>query len=87
MLRGLTITLFESSGLHRMIILRKEFRTSPEFQTFFEAVRTFFDNIEEIRLYELTRIAGAKEIPETKSLCLCGDENIKPYLILAFPFR
>lgn len=41
------IVRIESSGLHRMIILRKEFRTSPEFQTFFEAVRTFFDNIEE----------------------------------------
>jgi quinol monooxygenase YgiN len=38
----------------------KGFRASPEFQTFFEAVRPFFNNIEEMRHYELTRVAGKK---------------------------
>jgi quinol monooxygenase YgiN len=38
----------------------KGFRASPEFQTFLEAVRPFFNNIEEMRHYELTRIKGEK---------------------------
>ena len=38
----------------------KGFRTSPEFQTFFEAVRSFFGNIEEMRHYERTNITSEK---------------------------
>jgi quinol monooxygenase YgiN len=38
----------------------KGFRTSPEFQTFFEAVRSFFNNIEEMRHYEPTSITSEK---------------------------
>jgi len=32
------------------------FRSSPEFQLFFSAVQPFFNKIEEMRHYELTRI-------------------------------
>ena len=38
----------------------KGFRAGPEFQTFLEAVRPFFNNIEEMLHYELTRIKGEK---------------------------
>jgi len=34
----------------------KGFRSSPEFQLFFSAVQPFFNNIEEMRHYELTHI-------------------------------
>jgi len=34
----------------------KGFRSSPEFQLFFSAVQPFFNNIEEMRHYGLTRI-------------------------------
>jgi quinol monooxygenase YgiN len=34
------------------------FRTSPEFQTFYEAVRPFFNDIEEMRHYEVTYVRG-----------------------------
>jgi quinol monooxygenase YgiN len=34
----------------------KGFRSSPEFQTFYKAVQPFFNNIEEMRHYELTQI-------------------------------
>lgn len=36
----------------------KGFRTSPEFQTFYEAVRPFFNDIEEMRHYEVTYVSG-----------------------------
>jgi quinol monooxygenase YgiN len=36
----------------------KGFRTSPEFQTFYEAVRPFFNDIEEMRHYEVTHVSG-----------------------------
>src|SRR5919108_633662 len=39
----------------------KGFRASPKFQTFFEAVRPFFNDIKEMRHYELTRIAGGRD--------------------------
>lgn len=39
----------------------KGFRGSPEFQTFFEAVRPFLNAIQEMRHYEVTRVAGKKE--------------------------
>jgi quinol monooxygenase YgiN len=38
----------------------KGFRTSSEFQTFFEAVRPFLNNIEEMHHYEVTHIKGEK---------------------------
>lgn len=34
----------------------KGFRTSPEFQTFYEAVRPFFNDIEEMRHYEIKQV-------------------------------
>jgi quinol monooxygenase YgiN len=34
----------------------KEFRSSPEFQVFFEAVKPFFNDIEEMQHYELTHM-------------------------------
>jgi len=34
----------------------KGFRSSPEFQEFFEAVKPFFNDIEEMQHYEVTRI-------------------------------
>lgn len=34
------------------------FRGSPEFRTFFEAVRPFFDDIEEMRHYEATSVGS-----------------------------
>jgi heme-degrading monooxygenase HmoA len=34
------------------------FRGSPEFRTFFQAVRPFFDDIQEMRHYEATQIHG-----------------------------
>jgi len=34
----------------------KGFRSSPEFQTFYKEVQPFFNNIEEMQHYELTRI-------------------------------
>ena len=34
----------------------KGFRTSPEFQSFFEAVRPFFNDIEEMHHYEVTQV-------------------------------
>jgi quinol monooxygenase YgiN len=34
------------------------FRKSPEFRTFFAAVRPFFDDILEMRHYEVTRVRG-----------------------------
>ncbi|MGI8910526.1 MAG: antibiotic biosynthesis monooxygenase family protein [Rubrobacteraceae bacterium] len=34
------------------------FRGSPEFRAFFQAVRPFFDDIQEMRHYEMTRIHG-----------------------------
>jgi quinol monooxygenase YgiN len=34
----------------------KGFRSSPDFQTFYKAVQPFFNNIEEMRHYEITRI-------------------------------
>ncbi len=39
----------------------KGFRGSPEFQTFFEAVRPFLNTIQEMRHYEVTRLTGKKE--------------------------
>ncbi len=36
------------------------FRKSPEFADFFEAVRPFFDQIEEMRHYERTAIASGE---------------------------
>lgn len=36
------------------------FRGSPEFRTFFQAVRPFFDDIQEMRHYEATAIHGSK---------------------------
>jgi quinol monooxygenase YgiN len=36
------------------------FRTSPEFGSFFAAVRPFVANIEEMKHYEVTDIAGAR---------------------------
>jgi hemoglobin len=39
----------------------KGFRGSPEFQTFFAAVRPFFNAIQEMRHYEVTRVAGKRE--------------------------
>jgi quinol monooxygenase YgiN len=39
----------------------KGFRGSPEFQTFLEAVRPFFNAIQEMRHYEVTRVTGKKE--------------------------
>jgi quinol monooxygenase YgiN len=38
----------------------KGFRTSPEFQTFFAAVRPFFNQIEEMNHYEVTDIKYQK---------------------------
>jgi heme-degrading monooxygenase HmoA len=38
----------------------KGFRTSPEFHTFFEAVRPFFNNIEEMHHYETSRVISAR---------------------------
>jgi quinol monooxygenase YgiN len=38
----------------------KGFRTSPEFQTFFAAVRPFFNDIQEMKHYSLTSIKGKK---------------------------
>jgi quinol monooxygenase YgiN len=38
----------------------KGFRSSPEFRKFFELIKPFFDNIEEMRHYELTRVTGGK---------------------------
>ena len=34
------------------------FRGSPEFRTFFQAVRPFFDDIQEMSHYEMTRTQG-----------------------------
>ncbi len=34
------------------------FRGSPEFRAFFQAVRPFFDDIQEMRHYEATRVHG-----------------------------
>ncbi len=34
------------------------FRRSPEFSTFLQSVRPFFDNIEEMRHYELTPVGS-----------------------------
>jgi quinol monooxygenase YgiN len=39
----------------------KGFRTSPEFQTFFEAVRPFFNDIEEMHHYEVTKVKSSRE--------------------------
>jgi len=39
----------------------KGFRGSPEFQTFFAAVRPFFNSIQEMRHYEVTRVTGKRE--------------------------
>lgn len=36
------------------------FRQSPEFRLFLAAVRPFVDDIQEMRHYEVTRIAGTK---------------------------
>ncbi len=36
------------------------FRTSPEFRTFFAAVRPFVNNIAEMRHYEVSHIKGEK---------------------------
>jgi hypothetical protein len=36
----------------------KRFRTSPEFQTFFEAGIPFYNNIEEMHHYEVTHVRG-----------------------------
>jgi quinol monooxygenase YgiN len=38
----------------------KGFRTSPEFQTFYEAVRPFFNDMEEMRHYEVTLPVSGK---------------------------
>jgi quinol monooxygenase YgiN len=38
----------------------KGFRTSPEFQPFFEAVKPFFNDIQEMRHYNITHIKGEK---------------------------
>lgn len=37
------------------------FRKSPEFKTFFGHVRPFFNNIQEMRHYEVTGVASKKE--------------------------
>jgi quinol monooxygenase YgiN len=37
------------------------FRTSAEFASFFEAVRPFFDEIDEMKHYQPTRIASRKD--------------------------
>lgn len=39
----------------------KGFRTSPEFQTFFEAVRPFFNDVEEMHQYEVTKVMRSRE--------------------------
>jgi len=36
------------------------FRQGPEFRSFFAAVRPFVDDIQEMRHYEVTRVAGGK---------------------------
>lgn len=36
------------------------FRRSPKFPTFFAAIRPFFDDIQEMRHYDLTDIRGTK---------------------------
>jgi hypothetical protein len=38
----------------------KGFRTSQEFKQFFEAVKPFFNEIQEMRHYEVTHIKGEK---------------------------
>ena len=38
----------------------KGFRTSPEFQTFLEAVRPFFNDIEEMNHYEVTKVMRSR---------------------------
>jgi quinol monooxygenase YgiN len=38
----------------------KGFRTSQEFRPFFEAVKPFFNDIQEMRHYEITHIKGEK---------------------------
>jgi quinol monooxygenase YgiN len=38
----------------------KGFRTSPEFQGFFAAVRPFFNDIQEMKHYAITSIKGKK---------------------------
>jgi quinol monooxygenase YgiN len=38
----------------------KGFRTSPEFQTFFEAVRPFINNIEEMHHYEVAQVKSSR---------------------------
>ena len=40
----------------------KGFRTSPEFQTFFEAVRPFFNDIEEMHHYEVTKVRSSNSV-------------------------
>jgi quinol monooxygenase YgiN len=39
----------------------KGFRTGPEFQTFFEAVRPFYNNIEEMHHYNVIHAIGREE--------------------------
>jgi quinol monooxygenase YgiN len=39
----------------------KGFRTGPEFQTFFEAVRPFYNNIEEMHHYNVIHAMGREE--------------------------
>ena len=39
----------------------KEFRSSPEFREFFRYVQRFFNDIQEMRHYELTNVRKRKE--------------------------
>jgi hypothetical protein len=57
--RILNTTRFELSGIPKEGHI-KGFRTSPEFKPFFEAVRPFFNDIQEMRHYNITDIKGEK---------------------------
>ena len=45
----------------------KGFRTSPEFQTFFEAVRPFFNDIEEMHHYEVTKVRSSNSVQSSSN--------------------
>jgi heme-degrading monooxygenase HmoA len=47
----------------------KEFRSSPEFREFFKHVQPFFNDIQEMHHYELTKVTKRK-IPHDKELML-----------------
>ncbi|MFL6523742.1 MAG: antibiotic biosynthesis monooxygenase family protein [Nitrososphaera sp.] len=43
----------------------KGFRNSPEFRDFFRHVQPFFNDIQEMRHYELTAVSKRKDLPAT----------------------